>query len=102
MSKLTTVILYKATDTEQSMIEKRNLEKLQRLEEDILLMPQWKDLCWSKSGEDSSCNDKAMVSALSFLKAHGIDDVKAASQEQIDKAFYDTISNDKYWEDQNM
>lgn len=66
------------------MTSRRNLEKMQRLEEDILSMPKWKDLCWSKSGEDSSCHDKAMVSALSFLKVHGVDDFKSASQEEID------------------
>jgi hypothetical protein len=79
MSKLTSVILYKGAEAESSMTEKRILEKIQRLEDDILSMPEWKDLCWSKSGDDAQCNEKAMVSALSFLKVQGIDDLKAAT-----------------------
>ena len=42
------------------------------------------------------------MSCLSFLEAHNIVDLKKATQEEIDKAFYDSISNDEYWENQNF
>jgi transcriptional regulator len=38
MTKLNSVILYKSADTNVSLIEKRTLEKIQTLEEDILSM----------------------------------------------------------------
>ena len=68
MNKLQSVILYKGKDSESNLLEKRALEKIMKLEEDILSMEEWNGLCWSKSGEDPACNEKAMVSALSFLK----------------------------------
>jgi hypothetical protein len=40
-----------------------------------------------------------MTSSLSFLKAQGIDNLKDASQEDIDKAFFDSISDDTFWVD---
>ena len=43
-----------------------------------------------------------MTSSLSFLKAQGIDNLKDASQEDIDKAFFDSISDDTFWVDQNI
>ena len=60
-------------------------------------MPDWKKFCWAKSTIDSSCNDGALVSSLSFLEMQGIDDLERASQEEINTAFIKSISNQATW-----
>lgn len=67
------------------------------MEKDIVSMSEWNDLCWAKSVSDTSCNDNAMVSALEFLKAQGVTNLEAASQDDIDKAFMNIITDDNLW-----
>lgn len=63
MSRLKVVYLYKGKQGE-SLIAKKNLEAIQKQEEYIQQMPEWKQLCWAESISDSSCSKQAVVSAL--------------------------------------
>lgn len=96
ITPLKAVILYKV-EGEEDMLDKKYLEQIFDLEKDIVSMSEWNDLCWAKSVSDTSCSDDALVSALGFLKAQGISDLKAATQDDIDKAFMNVITNDNLW-----
>ena len=101
MSRLKVVYLYKSKPGE-SLIEKKNLEEIQKIENYILELEDWKKLCWAESIDDPSCNKQSMVSALAFLKLKGIDDVTKATQSQIDDAFMDSISDINYWKNTGL
>lgn len=92
MSNLKVVYLYQAKPGE-SLLDKKNLEHIKKLEDYIQKMDDWKKFCWAKSTLDTSCNDGAFVSALSFLKMQGIDNLELATQDEIDTAFIKSISN---------
>lgn len=96
MKNLKAVILYKA-ENDKNLLEKANLVEIEQLESEITSMQEWNDVCWAKSVDDKSCNDKAVVSGISFLKAMGITDLKKTSQEDINKAFYKLLMDKNLW-----
>lgn len=101
ITPLKAVILYEVKE-DKDLLDKVYLEEIQALEKDIVSMSEWNDLCWAKSTTDTSCNDNAMVSGLGFLKANGINDLKSATQDDIDKAFMTIIADDNLWKQYGM
>lgn len=96
MTPLKSVILYE-TEGEKNLLDITYLKEIEELEKDITSMQEWNDLCWAKSVDDKSCNDNAMVSALQFLRDHGVTEVKKTTQDKINEIFSKMLNDDALW-----
>ena len=54
-------------------------------------MEQWPSLCQATSNDDPTCSSSAFISPLSFLSIYGIDDLSAASEEEIQGAWHQFV-----------
>ena len=88
------ILLYKGPSETENLITKKNLLKIQEYENHISEMENWKDLCKAASVESSKCSpEESFVSGLSFLKMFGIDDLEAATEDEIQTAWQRFVSN---------
>ena len=82
------ILLYKGETETENLISKKYLLKIQEYENYIGEMENWTDLCKAATVENSECSPtESFVSGLSFLKIFGIDDLEAATEQDIQTAW---------------
>jgi hypothetical protein len=89
-------MIYQGPTKTENLIQKKFLLKIEQHENKIKEMDQWPNLCLATNVEDSSCSPMSFVNPLSFLSIYGIDDLSAATDEEI------TIAWDKFVADEQM
>lgn len=62
------VILIKTLNDDESLLDKKNLLKIQEIENKIKAVPEWPLFCKAKDVTDLSCADESITSPLFYLK----------------------------------
>lgn len=82
------ILLYKGPTQTENLVSKKYLLKIQDYENHITEMENWSKLCKAASVESSKCSPtESFISSLSFLKMFGIDDLEAATEQEIQIAW---------------
>jgi hypothetical protein len=62
-------------------------------------MENWSKLCKAASQENSECSpQESFISGLTFLKLQGIDNLEAATEQEIQTAWHMFVSNQEMFD----
>ena len=92
-------MIYQGPTKTENLIQKKYLLKIEEHQKKISEMIEWPNLCLATNVEDSSCSPLAFFSPLSFFPQFGIDDLSAATEEEIQQAWHSFVQSSELFDE---